>query len=126
MSQYIDGFAFPIAKDRVADYQPIAEAIAAVWKEHGALAYHEYVGDDVSLEGTRSFVDLTSALPDEKIVFGWVVFPSKEIRDQANTSVPKDPRMERIVGPLIDPDRLVFDAGRMVFGGFKPFIQTEK
>ena len=123
---YIDGFVFPIHEAHIDQYRKAAEQVAIIWKEHGALAYHEYIGDDMSLEGTRSFVDLTSALPDEEIVFGWVVFPSKEIRDKANTSVPKDPRMARIVGPLIDPDRLIFDAGRMVFGGFKPFIQTEK
>ena len=42
MPHYIDGFAFPIANDRLDDYRPLAEAVAEIWIEHGALAYYEY------------------------------------------------------------------------------------
>lgn len=122
MSLYIDGFAFPIASDRLADYKPLAEAVAEIWKEHGALAYYEYSGDDMRLEGTRSFVDLFSASENETIVFGWVVFESREARDRANEKVSVDPRMETLV-TSVDSG---FDAERMAYGGFKTLIQTSK
>jgi uncharacterized protein YbaA (DUF1428 family) len=96
MSHYIDGFAFPIARNRIGEYKPLAEAVAEIWKEHGALAYYEYSGDDMTLEGTRSFPDLLSASEDETIVFGWVAFESREARDAANAKVAVDPRMEEL------------------------------
>ena len=119
MSHYIDGFAFPIANDRLDDYRPLAEAVAEIWKEHGALAYYEYTGDDMTLDGTRSFVDVLSASENETIVFGWVVFESREARDLANQKVSTDPRMEQLV-TSVDSG---FDPERMVYGGFKPLIQ---
>ena len=119
MSQYIDGFAFPIAKDRVDDYQPIAEAIAAIWKDHGALAYFEYQGDDMFLEGTSSFVDTLNLAEGETAVFGWVIFDSKETRDKANELVSADPRVEQLMQTDVG-----FDPSRMVYGGFKALIQT--
>lgn len=124
MSNYIDGFVFPIPKIHLNEYKSVAEKVAEIWKEYGAIAYFEYVGDDMILEGTKSFTETAKATEDEEIVFGWVVFPSKEVRDSANKKVPQDPRMEKLVAPLFNPKRLIFDASRMIYGGFKPLIQS--
>ena len=43
MSDYIDGFAFPIAKVNIEAYQKIASQVAEIWTEYGALAYFEYL-----------------------------------------------------------------------------------
>lgn len=124
MADYIDAFVLPIPRDHLAEYKDVAEKVAEIWKEHGALAYFEYVGDDLKLEGTRSFTKAVEAKEDELIIFGWVVFDSKETRDLANKRVPNDPRMADLVGPLTDPSRLVFDATRMVYGGFQSLVQS--
>ena len=121
---YIDGFLFPLAKAHLNEYRQVAEQVAAIWKEHGALAYCEYVGDDLKLEGTRSFLDAVEVGDEEVIVFGWVEFPSREVRDRANARVPKDPRMAALVEPLVRPGRIIFDATRMVYGGFEPLVRT--
>lgn len=126
MTNYIDGFALPIPKIHLDEYRRVAEKIAEIWKEYGALAYFEYVGDDLTLEGTRSFTEVVSAKEEEEIIFGWVVFPSKEIRDLANKKVPNDPRMAELVAPLMLPEKLIFDASRMVYGGFKPLVQSKE
>jgi uncharacterized protein YbaA (DUF1428 family) len=102
----------------------VAEKVAEIWKDYGALAYYEYVGEDLRLEGTRSFIEMVDLKEDEVIIFGWVLFPSKEIRDLANNQVPKDPRMAGLIAPLTDPERLIFDAERMVYGGFQSLIQS--
>ena len=94
----------------------MAEAVAKIWKEHGAIAYFEYVGDDMKLEGTRPFPDLVEAKKDEVIIFGWVVFDSKDARDLANERVAADPRMMDLIGPLTDPSRIIFNAERMAYG----------
>lgn len=124
MANYIDGFVLPIPKKHLNEYREVAGKVAEIWKEYGALGYFEYVGDDLKLEGTRSFSELVNANEDEAIIFGWVVFPSREIRDRANEKVPTDSRMNDLVAPLTDPSRMIFDAGRMVYGGFKPLVQT--
>jgi uncharacterized protein YbaA (DUF1428 family) len=126
MANYIDGFVFPIPGKYLAEYKEVAEKVAEIWKEYGAIAYYEFVGDDLTLEGTKSFTVALDTKDEEEIVFGWVVFPSKEIRDLANKRVPSDPRMAELIAPLTDPERLIFDAGRMVYGGFKPLVQSNE
>ncbi len=126
MRNYIDGFVLPIPRNYIDEYRMAANKVADIWKEYGALAYFEFLGDDLFLEGTKSFIESVDAKEDEEIVFGWVVFPSKEVRDLANKKVPADPRMAEIVAPLTNPEKLIFDAGRMVYGGFKALVQSSE
>ncbi len=120
MAHYIDGFVFPIPRDRLNEYQRIAQAAAAIWKEHGALDYWEYAGDDMQLEGTRSFTDLIAATDEETIVFGWVAFDSREARDLANKKVAADPRMAELMAKT----NAGFDAKRMAYGGFQLLVPS--
>ena len=124
MPNYIDGFVFPIAKAHLEEYKTVAEKVAEIWKEYGALSYLEFLGDDLQVEGTASFTKTVEVKENEQLIFGWVVFPSKEIRDEANKKVPQDPRMETLVKPLLDPEKMIFDANRMLYGGFKSFIEV--
>tara|TARA_B000000460_G_scaffold242852_1_gene211022 strand:- start:292 stop:666 length:375 start_codon:yes stop_codon:yes gene_type:complete len=124
MPNYIDGFVFPIAKAHLEEYKTVAEKVAEIWKEYGALTYLEFLGDDLQAEGTASFIKTVEVKENEQLIFGWVVFPSKEIRDEANKKVPQDPRMETLVKPLLDPEKMIFDANRMLYGGFKSFIEV--
>lgn len=124
MTNYIDGFVLPIPKIYLDEYKTVAEKIAEIWKEYGATAYFEFVGEDLYLEGTKSFIETVDAKEDEEIIFGWVVFPSKEVRDLANKKVPTDPRMTELVAPLTNSEKLIFDASRMVYGGFKLLVQS--
>ncbi len=126
MANYIDGFVLPIPKNHLEEYRSVAETVAEIWKEHGALAYFEYVGEDLKLEGTRSFPEAVGANDNEAIVFGWVVFDSKEMRDLANERVVNDPRMTDLIAALTNPSRLVFDASRMVYGGFEPLVKSSE
>ncbi len=120
MANYIDGFVLPIPRDRLSDYQRLVESVAKIWKEHGAVDYCEYVGEDMNLEGTRSFPDLLATSEDEAIVFGWVVFDSREARDLANKKVAADPRMAELMNSIDSG----FDAERMAYGGFTPLVQS--
>ena len=120
MAHYVDGFVFPVPRDRLSEYRRVAEAAAQIWKEHGALDYREFVGDDLNLEGTRSFTDLLAATADEIVVFGWVAFESREARQLANEKVAADPRM----ADLIESSNSGFDAKRMAYGGFQLLVQS--
>ena len=115
MAEYIDGFVHPIPRDRLDAYRRLVEAVAEIWKEHGALDYREFVGDALAHEGTASFVDSIAAADDEVIVFGWVAFASREARDEANARVATDPRMAELMASTDTG----FDAARMAYGGFR-------
>ena len=118
MTSYIDGFVLPIPGDRLDRYKQVVQAVAEIWKEHGALDYREHVRDDLHLDGTRSFIDLVAAAEAESVVFGWVVFESREARDRANAKVAADPRMAE----LVESASTGFDASRMAYGGFHPLV----
>ena len=120
MGNYIDGYVLPVPRDRLDEYKQLVEAAADIWKEHGALAYREYVGDDLIRDGTRSFTDVTAASDGEVIVFGWVEFESRAARDLANDKVATDPRM----ADLIKSSDSGFDAARMAYGGFQALVQS--
>ena len=119
MAEYIDGFAVPIPREHVESYRRVVEAVAEIWKEHGALDYREFLGDDMALEGTGSFVSMLGARDDEVVSFGWVAFESREARDRVNEKVASDPRMEALMGDT----ETGFDPGRMAYAGFKAFVK---
>lgn len=118
MAHYVDGFVFPVPRSRLGDYQRMVKAAAEIWKEHGALDYREYVGDDLHREGLRSFVEVVGATNDDAIVFGWVTFESREARDRVNEKVAADPRMAE----LMASSNSGFDAARMAYGGFTSLV----
>ena len=124
MTHYIDGFVLPVPRDQLQTYREVVEKVAEIWKEHGALDYSEYVDDNSNLEGTRSFTDVANTKEDEVVIFGWVAFESREARDLANKRVAADPRMADLINPLTNTSRLIFDAERMVYGGFRPLVQS--
>ncbi|MBT8313629.1 MAG: DUF1428 domain-containing protein, partial [Maribacter sp.] len=39
MTNYIDGFVFPVPQKYLVQYQRVVETVANIWKQHGALAY---------------------------------------------------------------------------------------
>ena len=120
MADYVDGYVFPVSRDRLEAYQRLASTIAELWIEHGATAYREYVGPDQEIEGTLPFAPLLGCTDDEVVVFGWMCFPSREARDAAHEALAADPRVEAL---MADAD-VGFDASRMVYGGFRPLVEA--
>jgi len=52
------------------------------------------------------------------VVFSWIIWPSKKVRDEGNKKVMQDPRMQP--GAVEMP----FDGKRMIFGGFELLTET--
>jgi uncharacterized protein YbaA (DUF1428 family) len=119
---YIDGFVLPVPKANLAEYKGMSSAVAQIWKEHGAISYSEFVADDETMPGTLSFSDLMKTDEDNVLIFGWVLFQSKLERDLANERVAADLRMTDLVAPLTQSSRIIFDAKKMAFGGFKQLV----
>jgi uncharacterized protein YbaA (DUF1428 family) len=119
MSLYVDGFVLPIPKDKIETYRQIAEKAGSIWKEHGALEYYECVGDDLDVKDLVPFPKLANAKPDETVAFSWILFKSREHRDEVNKKVMADPRMD----DMMKEGGMPFDLSRMAYGGFKPIVK---
>ena len=116
---YVDGFVVPVPKSKLAAYRRMAKLGGKLWKEHGALEYHECVADDVKPGKTTSFPQAVKLKPGEVVVFSWIVYASKAARNRANKKVMADPR----IAEFMDPKKLPFDGKRMFWGGFKPIVE---
>lgn len=116
MMNYVDGFLVPVPTEKKAQYIEIAEKAAVVFKEFGALSVVECWEDDVPEGKVTSFPMSIKRQDGESIVFSWITWPSKEVRDTGMQKVMEDPRMQP------DHDTMPFDGQRMVFGGFVPVV----
>lgn len=115
---YVDGFVLAVPKANLEAYRAIAQEAAEVWREHGALAVVEAVGDDVPYGELTSFPRAVQATEDEVVVFSWIVHASREARDATNARVMADPRIK------CTPETMPFDGKRMIFGGFSPIVDV--
>lgn len=125
MSKYIDGFVIPIHPNNLKEYERIASLAAEVWKDHGALEYIEAVGDDIAGHGPecRSATEVIGTQPGETLVFAYIVYNSREHRDEVNAKVMADPRMKEICPAQNQDVTPPFDPQRMMFGGFRVIVQ---
>ena len=114
---YVDGFVVPVKKDRLDDYIKMAKMAAEIWREHGALEVVECSGDDVPEGKVTSFPMAVKLEPDEIVIFSWVVWPSREARDEGNQKVMNDPRMQM-------DNNMPFDGKRLIWGGFKEISRS--
>jgi uncharacterized protein YbaA (DUF1428 family) len=115
---YVDGFVVAVPTDKRDTYTTHAESAAAVFKEHGALKVVECWGDDVP-EGTlTSFPMAVKRKDDETVVFSWVVWPSRRVRDEGMKAVMADPRLQPDTNPM------PFDGKRLIYGGFEVIVDA--
>jgi uncharacterized protein YbaA (DUF1428 family) len=101
MAHYIDGFVIPFPKNKIDDYRRIAQKAGEVWRDHGASEYQECVGEDLDVKGQVPFPRLINSTPDETVVLAWIVFKSREHRDEVNEgSSPSITLLSRIINLL--------------------------
>jgi uncharacterized protein YbaA (DUF1428 family) len=115
---YIDGFVIPVPTGKKQAYLDVAAMAAPIFMEYGALQVVECWGEDVPDGKVTDFKMAVKAEPGESVVFSWIVWPSKEVRDAGQAKVMNDPRME------MPPEGMPFDGKRMIFGGFVPILDT--
>jgi uncharacterized protein YbaA (DUF1428 family) len=115
---YIDGFLAAVPTANREAFRQHAQMAAGVFKEHGALKVVECWGDDVP-EGTlTSFTMAVKRKDDEAVVFSWIVWPSRQARDEGMNAVMADPRLQP------DKNPLPFDGKRMIYGGFEVIVEV--
>ena len=114
---YVDGFVVAVPKQNLEAYKALARKAGEVWKEHGAIAYVECIGDDVPYGKLTSFPRAVQAKDDETVVFSWIVYASRAQRDEINAKVMADPRLKAEMASM------PFDGKRMIYGGFETFLE---
>ena len=115
---YVDGFVAAVPTANRQAYREHAEKAARLFKEFGALSVVECWGDDVPEGKVTSFPMAVQRKPDETVVFSWIVWPSRQARDEGMKKSMEDPRMNH------DPKNMPFDGQRMIFGGFEIIVQA--
>jgi uncharacterized protein YbaA (DUF1428 family) len=114
---YVDGFLTPVPDARREEYRQHAADFAPIFKEYGATQVMECWGDDVPEGKVTSFPMAVKREPGESVVFSWVIWPSRAVRDAAWEKIMADPRMPQ------DMSRMPFDGKRMMYGGFSPIVE---
>jgi uncharacterized protein YbaA (DUF1428 family) len=118
MMEYVDGYVIPVPEANRDSYRKLAELAAVVFKDHGALSVVECWGDDVPEGKLTSFPIAVQRQSDEAVVFAWIRWPSKEVRDAGMQATMADPRMK------FEPSQMPFDGKRMIFDGFQVLVDA--
>ena len=118
---YVDGFVLPVLKKKLGVYRAMAKKSAKVWRDHGALSFHESVADDVKVGKWTSFPRSVKLKRGETVVFSWIVYKSRAHRDRVMAKVMKD---ERITKMMMNTKEIPFDGKRMIYGGFKVIVEA--
>ena len=115
---YVDGFIVAVPKKNVDAYRRMARKAGKIWREHGALSFHECIADDVKKGKLTSFPRSVKLKPSETVMFSWITYKSRKDRDRINAKVMYDKRLAK----MMDIKSMPFDAKRMIFGGFKSIV----
>jgi len=125
MAKYIDGFVLVVPKDKEADYKKMAEEGRDMWIKHGALEYFECRGDDLKQqemggEKSRAFGEMAGAKSDENVWFSFIVFNSRQHRDEVNKKV-----MDEMNEKYKDQSDFTMptDMKKMAYGGFDVAVE---
>jgi len=111
---YVDGSLVAVPTARKEEYRAWAEKAAAALRAEGALRVVEAWGDDVPDGKVTDFKRAVQARPDETVVYCWIEWPSKDIRDVAWQKLQSSGRFKAEDTP--------FESARRVYGGFMPIV----
>src|SRR5690606_4749921 len=105
MTSYLEGSVIAVPNDQRDAYAAHANTLSELFIEHGAVCSVDAWGDLVPDGKVTDFKRAVSAKPDETVVFSWIEWPSKQVRDRAWGKLMKDSRLQPTNG-------LAFDEGR--------------
>lgn len=125
MAKYVDGFVLVVPKGKEVEYQKMAEEGRDSWMKHGALQYFECRGDDLKPQEmgdqkSRDYKEMTGASEDENVWFSFIVFESKEHRDEVNKKVMAE--MDEAYSDQVDFE-MPSDMKKMAYGGFAVAVE---
>ncbi len=114
---YVDGFLVPVPTGKKEAYRAMAAQAALKFKEFGAVRVVEAWGDDVPDGKITDYKGAVKATGEEKVVYSWVEWPSRQARDEGWKKMMADESMK-------PEGEMPFDGQRMIWGGFAPILDT--
>ncbi|MBS7807836.1 DUF1428 domain-containing protein [Variovorax sp. PCZ-1] len=119
LDTYVDGYVIAVPLANKEAYIRHVQDNILVFKQYGALRVTECWADDVpSARGGRinSYDHAVQLQEGEAVVFSWIEWPFKAMRDAAWPLILRDPRMSPEANPM------PFDMKRMLRGGFQAIV----
>jgi uncharacterized protein YbaA (DUF1428 family) len=113
---YIDFMAVGVPEGNKDAYIKASKIYSDIAKSYGATAALDAWGDDVPDGKITSFPMAVKKEAGEVVAIGYVVWPSKAVRDAGQKKMMEDPRMADMGMP--------FDGKRMIHGGFEIISQV--
>ncbi len=115
---YVDGFVAAVPTKNREAFKKHAQLSATVLKENGALKVVDCWGDDVPDGKLTSFPMAVQCKDDETVVFSWILWPSRDVRQSGMKAMMEDPRMQQDTNPM------PFDGKRVIYGGFEMLMDA--
>ena len=127
MPKYVDGFVLVVPQDKVEEYKQMAQDGRASWMKNGALGYYECRGNDLAPQEMgdqkgKSFTEMAGAGTGDTVWFSFIIFKSKEHRDEVNAKVMAE--MSEQMKDMQDM-QTPFDMKKMAYGGFEVEVEGE-
>jgi TetR/AcrR family transcriptional regulator, transcriptional repressor for nem operon len=116
LNTYIDGYVMVVPQANKAAFIEHVEQSIPIYKEFGALRVVDCWADDLPSGKVNSYGNAMQLQEREALVFSWIEWPFKAIRDAAWPLILKDPRMHPDLNPM------PFDSKRMLRGGFQTIV----
>ncbi len=125
MAKYVDGFILVVPQDKVEEYKKMAEGGRDAWMKHGALEYYECRGTDLAPQEmgdqkSRAFPEMAGAASSDSVWFSYIVFKSKEHRDEVNAKVMEEMSKQMESGSDMS---MPFEMKKMAYGGFQVEVE---
>ena len=115
---YVDGYVLAVPTAHRDLYRKVAQTASKVFKENGALTVVECWGDDVPEGKLTSFPMAVKRQPEETVIFSWITWPSKAVRDEGMKKSMEDARLQPETNPM------PFDGKRLIYGGFVAIVEA--
>jgi uncharacterized protein YbaA (DUF1428 family) len=126
--KYLDGFVLVVSEKNLPAYRKMAEEAGKIWKKYGALEYIESAGEDLNpdvpaeMKGV-TFPQMAGTKTGETVVFSYILFSSRQHRDEVNAKVMKE--MEAEANKPENKDKpMPFDMKRAAYGGFEVIVEA--
>lgn len=117
---YTDLFLLPLPKKNLVPYRKLAKRFGAIIREFGAIGYREFVQESMDPKYLRMLGNSFGLKKSEVVIFAYVDYPSKSVRNRAFKLMMTDERMK-----IMMTETPIFDPKRMVYGGFKQIFELE-
>jgi TetR/AcrR family transcriptional regulator, transcriptional repressor for nem operon len=116
---YLDGYIMVVQEAKRDAFITHVKQCIPIYKEYGALKVLDSWADDLpSSDRINSYSHAVQLQDGEALVFSYIEWPSKAVRDAAWPRILRDPRMHPDVNPM------PYDDKRMLRGGFQTLINA--